>query len=326
MSRFGWLVACVVAIAAGCAKSPNQVDIKPTPYPSGASPVSGTGISQFFAKNLIYRFDADIITEMPTLDADIKMKQAGKPFCPDDPEDFVVVIHKCDLGLNKASLDAIFNKYVFNYDGSPLTDIDFTLLDNRLRLSGKLKQGFLSIPFEAEGNMTANGQGQVILTPDIIKANGIRVKSLMGLLGLDIAKFINAREGGGLRIDGNNIIIYPDQLLPPPAIQGFVQSVSVTSKKLVLHFNDRVVRQMPTLPDLNAKNWLLFWGGDVLFNSILMRDAKIQLIDSTPQDSMWYYMPLYKEQLAAGSLRITMKGETIGVIPDVRTTQFNPPN
>jgi hypothetical protein len=323
MSRFGWLIACVLAFACGCGKTPNQVDITPTPQPSGGVPNFGNGISQFYAKNLVYRFDADIVTEMPSLDADIQMKKQGKPFCPDDPEDFVVVIHKCDLGLNKASMEAIFNKYVFNYEGSPLSDIVFTFKTNRVSIQGKLKQGFLTIPFEAEGPLTANSSGQVILRPDVIKANGIRVKSIMSLFGLDIAKFLNAKEGGGVRIDGNDIVIYPDRLLPPPAIQGFVQSVSVDTKRVVLHFNDKVVRKMPALPDPTAKNWLLFWGGEVLFNSILMRDAKIQQIDDTPQDPMWYYMPLYKEQLSLGKLKITMKGETICVLPDVKGTQLN---
>ncbi|HBN07750.1 MAG TPA: hypothetical protein DD435_03555 [Cyanobacteria bacterium UBA8530] len=329
MPSSNWLfpgaIFLMIALICGCGKSPNLPD---TPASHSHNPdniVASGGVSQFFARNLVYRFDEDIVTEMPALDADIRMIKSGDPFVPGNADDFVVDIHRCDLGIDKASLEAIFNKYVFNFEGSPLSNLSFTFLDNRVKLAGKMKKGFLSIAFEAEGPILPNGSGQVVLRPDTIRANGVKVTSLMGLMGMDIATFINMRKESGVRIDGNDVVIYPNRLLPPPAIRGFVQTVTVNKRLMVLGFNDRVVRPVPTLPDPAARNWLLFYGGDVMLANTLMKDAKVQMVDMAPQDPMYYFMPLYKEQMVAGTMRYTMKGETISYVPDIKGTHFNPP-
>lgn len=329
MPRSNWLpsgaIALMIALVCGCGKSPNFPDSPADQSRHNYDQKPSGGISQFFAKNLVYRFDEDIVTEMPALDADIQMIRQGDPFVPGNANDFMVYIHRCDLGIDEKSLEAIFNKYVFNYDGSPLSELQFAFADGRIKMGGKLKKGFMTIPFECEGKIMPNGQGQVVLKPDTIRAAGIKVNSLMGLFGLDIANFINSREGTGVRIDGNDVVIYPDRLLPPPAIRGFVRTVAISKRVLTLGFDDRVSRQCPTLPDPRAKNWLLFYGGDVMLANTLMRNAKVQIVDAQPSDPMYYYMPLYKEQMVAGSLRYTMNGETVSYVPDIKGTHFNPP-
>ncbi len=315
--RIGGLAVAAMLLSA-CGQSPTATGgNKGLDVPDDDAPARG-GITQFYTKNVMYRVDDDVQVGMPDLNADIVVKRPNQAFVPANLNDFVVNIHTGNLVIDDASMTGIFNKYVFNYEGSPLSDLKVTNKEGRVALSGTLRKG-LPIPFSMEGTLQPDGEGHLVLKPENVKSAGIPVKGIMDVIGLEMASLINSKAAG-VKIDGNNIVIYPNKLLPPPAINCYAVGAKIEPGRVIMMLDDKVRRPNPELPEPNAKNFLLMWGGNILINNHLVMDAKIMQIDTTPSDPMYYYMPLYREQLAAGAT-IGDRGVTIAYVPDVRSTK-----
>ena len=316
------LLAGLAAIAlfsvSGCGK-PETAPEAPKPQRVYTEPQGG--MTQFFTKNVIYRVDEDIVCEMPNFVADIRVFEPNQPFIPANIDDFVVQVHTANLTIDEKSMAALFNKYVFNYPGSPLFDVQIKVLDGKLRQTAKLKKFGLTLTCELEGQIKANGKGQLVLHPTSIKSNGIPVKGLFDLIGLEVASLINANEDKGVKIEGNNVILFPDRMIPPPTLRGFCTGATLTPGKITMTFDDGVKRPEPDYPDKEAKNYILMWGGNVLINNNLVLNTKMQMIDDTPDDPMHYYMPVYREQLQAGTTVATTKGEMLAYLSDVHGTK-----
>jgi len=285
------------------------------------------GVSQFYTRNVIYRVDEDIVVEMPNMNADIHVFEPNQPFIPANVDDFMVQIHTGEETIDEKSMSALMNKYVFNYPDSPLTDIKIRAENGRIRHSCKMKKFGVTLSTELEGTLRPNGQGQLVLHPDVIKSNGIPVKGLLDVVGVELTKLINSNEDRGVKIEGNDIIMYPDRMLPPPSLRGFCSGATVTPGKIKMTFDDGVRRDPPTnLPEPTAKNYILMWGGNILINNNLALNAKFQMIDDTPETPMHYYMPVYREQLEAGFTVATTQGEMIAYLSDVMGTRVEGPS
>jgi len=306
-------MALLTLLASGCGFAPNSAP--PDKGDRITMKIPNGRVTGFYTKNVIYRVDEDIVIGMPNLNADIQVYEPNQPFIPANREDYLVRVHTGDFVIDQDAMAQIFNKYELTYPGCPLSDLKIEAKQGKLKMSGIMRKG-IPLPFEMEGSLRPNGKGQVVLTPDSVKSAGIPVKGLMNLIGLEVANLMNSRPNGGMKIDGNDIIIYADKLLPAPAVSGFVSGAKVEPGKVILTFDDQVRREVPPLPEPWAQNWILMHGGNVLINSHLILDASLHMIDLNPKDPMHYYMPLYREQLEAG-LTVGTKTSTIAYLPDV---------
>ncbi len=314
----------LVISAVGCGKTPGSAETpsgrKVFQEPKGA-------ISQFHTRNITYRIDEDIVTEMPNLNADVHVYTPNQPFIPANIDDFMVQIHTGEVIIDEKSMSALMNKYVFNYPEAPLSNIEIKAENGRIRHTAKMKKFGLTLTTELSGTLKPNGQGQLVLKPDVIKSNGIPVKGLFDLMGVELTKLINSNEDRGVKIEGNDIIMYPDRMMPPPSLRGFCSGAVVSPGKIKMIFDDGVKRDLPSpLPEPTAKNYILMWGGNILINNNLALNAKFQMIDDTPEDSMYYYMPVYREQLEAGLTVATTQGEMIAYLGDVHGTRVEGPS
>jgi len=314
----------MLATSLACGKPPASPDTTPSKKvmqePRG-------GVSQFHTRNVMYRVDQDIVVEMPNMNADIHVFEPNQPFIPANVDDFMVQIHTAELTIDEKSMANLMNKYVFNYPDSPLTNIEITAAGGKIRQSARIKKFGLTLKCDLEGSLRPNGKGQLVLQPDSIKSNGIPVKGLFDLLGVELTKLINSNEERGVKIDGNNIVLFPDRMMPPPSLRGFCTGAEITQGKIKMIFDDGVRREMAgPLPEPSAKNYILMWGGNILINNNLALNAKFQMLDDTPEDPMYYYMPVYREQLEAGLTVATTQGEMIAYLSDVHGTRVEGPS
>lgn len=310
--------------AVGCGKNPTNPD---TPQGRKVFQEPKGAVSQFHTRNVVYRVDEDIVTEMPNLNADVHVYEPNQPFIPANVDDFMVQIHTGDVIIDEKSMAALMNKYVFNYPDSPLSNIEIKAENGRIRQTAKMKKFGLTLTCEIFGTLKPNGQGQLVLKPDTIKSNGIPVKGLLDLLGVELTKLINSNEDRGVKIEGSDIILFPDRMMPPPTLRGFCSGAVITPGKIKMVFDDGVKRDLPgPLPETSAKNFILMWGGNILINNNLALNAKFQMLDDTPEDPMYYYMPVYREQLEAGLTVATTRGEMIAYLGDVHGTRVEGPS
>jgi len=315
-------VACVAL--AGCGGSPAGTEV-PAPTPTRAPFEEPKGApTRFYMQNVAYRIDEEVVVDMPAMDADLLPYDMGKPLVPGNINDFLVKVHVAEFTLTEQAMAAMMNRYVLNFPGSPISDIRISCSNGRLRQTAKLKKFGVTTTCEIEGELRPNGKGQLVLRPDRVKSNGLPVKGLLDAFGVDLAEMLKAREDKGVRPEGNDIILYPDRMIPPPAMKAFCIGATIQQGRVTMRFDDGVRRERPTPPE-PARNYILMWGGNVLINNNLVLDAKLQMIDDTPDSPMQYYMPMYREQLETGFVVSTPRGEMIAYLPDLNGTKVERP-
>ena len=124
--------------------------------------------------------------------------------------------------------------------------------------------------------------------------------------------------GSGMKADGDDLLIDPTALLPPPRTEGRLQSVSISGGHLTMHM---VGAGTPsgrpnTLPLPSAKNYIYFYGGAIRFGKLTMTNADMQLIDADPRDPFDFSPPHYEKQLVAGYSRNTPRKGLQVYMPD----------
>jgi hypothetical protein len=65
-----------------------------------------------------------------------------------------------------------------------------------------------------------------------IVAAHLPVKGLLHFFGEDLAKLITLKQDRGVTVEGDNILLHPDRMLPPPRIEGKVTAVRLEAIKL----------------------------------------------------------------------------------------------
>src|SRR5262249_38071351 len=117
-------------------------------------------------------------------------------------------------------------QHVFAAPDAPIKEITVTTEGNTIKMQGKLPaQG--GIRFETEGTAVATPDGLIRIHTHKIKAAHVSVKGLMDLLGLKIAQLINLQQVPGVRLEGDDLLLDPERLLPPPHITGRVTEVQI---------------------------------------------------------------------------------------------------
>lgn len=312
----GLLALAIAPGLAGCGKD----------GPTGA-PLAGSdgvelvrrgpgGTTRFMARNLLYRLDANIGMYLTDMNADVVLKDPTLPFVPANKTDYAIQIHHAIVEKAASDLEALMNTYVFSDRDTPIKDVKMSFKGDRLIMSGKMKKG-VWVGFEMEGVMDATQDGKIRMKPVVIKSMGLRVDGLMNLIGLEMAKLLKMKEEKGLIMQGNEIIMDPSKLYPPPALIGHVTSVAVRNNLLRIEMDDGKARPWPDVPVQNTRSMLLMWGGDVLINAVLNLNAKMQVLDASPSTPMVFALDRYREQLEAGVVTPTRAGHLIAYVPDV---------
>lgn len=281
------------------------------------------GPARVVMKNVRYRVGPTFTADVPALDGVKIPVTPGAPIVMDDPTSFSITIHNGAFALDGKNMSSLMNDYVFNYPDAPLKEQEITLSPGRLNLKGKLKMMGMEVPFEMEGPPKALANGKIELVPDKIKAVGLPQQGLMKLIGLEMDKLVKVRDGRGLYIDGNAIIMDPTKMLPPPAINGQVTRVSVGpdprdgQMKMHLIFGNgpQAVRD-ERLPAPQAPNYMHIWGGTVRFVNTTSTFTNLQIVDADPSDPFDFYLNEYGIQMVQGVIMLSPMGWTLSVQPD----------
>jgi hypothetical protein len=120
----------------------------------------------------------------------------------------------------------------------------------------------------------------------------------VALFGLEL-NLIKLREDRGARIDGDDFLLNPGALLPPPTIEGRLQSVNVEGDRVVQRYGPGRLSALKP-PDPSAANYMYYSGGVLKFGKLTMTNTDMQLIDENPRDPFDFFQERYNDQLVAG--------------------------
>lgn len=250
-------------------------------------------------RNIFYHFNPQITVRIFELQGTVEPTHKDTIVVFDDAKSFLIAIQNAKISISTQVLGTALNERLFAGSDSPLKNLQISSENQKLKVKGRLHSKG-DVPFEMIGTLSATPDGKVRIHAEHIKALHLPVKGLMDLLGLNISKMISSSQMEGVRAEGDDLILDPQQILPLPRIRGKVSSVQVMGDQVIQIFGrpGRLSREI-------AGNYMSYRGGELQFGKLKMENSDMDLIDLNPQDWFDFYLDHYREQLSAGYTKIT---------------------
>ena len=277
-------------------------------------------------RNVDLHIDKSNALGVRELRGEVVRTHADVPAALDDSKSFTVRVTSGTVTLSGDALAALLNEFVFAYRGSPLKHLHARIADSRVILRGVMHKG-VDLPFEITSTVALEADGRVRLHPTKTRILGINGAKLMHALGLHLDKLLDLRGAQGVVVDRDDLLLEPTRILPPPAINGRLATISVEGDRIVQTFvrlvDDSVFNGFAH-PDTAASNFIYFRGGELRFGKLLMSDTDLDILDGDSRDAFDLDLDEYARQLVAGTSR-TMANKGLRVVmPDYRLVRDSP--
>jgi hypothetical protein len=291
------------------------------PSTTAATAVAAVQPVQVQMRNVALHVEENTVLHVVRLRGALVSTRAGQPPTFDDKNSFIVRIDSAEVALTADGLTRLMNDYILKDESAPLRDVRINVEGNQLKIAGSLRKG-LKVPFTALATADVD-RGNLRLHPTSVKAFGIPVKKLMSVFKLELEKLIALKRAPGVRLDGDDFLIDPSGLLPPPRIEGPLQAVRLEQDRIVQIFGPG---HQPPLrpPDAKAPNYMYYRGGVLRFGKLTMTDADMQLIDRSPADPFDFFQDRYSAQLVAGYSKNTPQQGLKVYMPDYHSLAGQP--
>jgi hypothetical protein len=264
-------------------------------------------------RNVNLRLDRSIVLEIRSLRGQMVPTSGIEPVTLDDVNSFGMRIDTAEIALSTKNLADLLNKYVFAYSGAPLKEIVITAEGGRLKQRGMMHKG-IDVPFEVDGTLGVTDDGQIRFHAEKVSSAHIPFKGLLHLFGEDLSKVINLQRDRGVTFEGDDILLNPGRMLPPPRIEGRVTAVRIEGDRIVQTFRSRDTKVL--VPPYKAQNYIYYKGGVLRFGKLTMADADLEIVDQSPRTPFDFSLPDYSRQLVAGYSKNTPTHGLIVFMPD----------
>jgi len=246
--------------------------------------------------------DDDHVMYVRSLHGQVNAVNAGTVPLLDDPSSFRIRVTSGTVDLSGPALAALLNGYVFAYKGSPLRNIRARIEGNTVVLNGIMHKG-VDLPFEMTSELSLEPDGRIRAHPRKMKMLGINGAALLHALGMHLDKVLDVSGSRGATVQGDDLLLDPVRIIPPPAIEGRLASVRVEGDHISQTFirtPDDSIFDTRVVPDSAAHHYTYFRGGQLRFGKLLMTDTDLLIVDADQSDPFDLYMARYNVQLTAG--------------------------
>ena len=264
-------------------------------------------------RNVSFRLDSTVVLDIQHLRGQLRRRTDESPLL-DDKNSFELAIDSARIGITPAALSDLLNRYTFAYPGAPLRRLRVTIEKGQLKQEGRLH----GISFSVLAELSLTPEGDLRLHPTTVKAVGIKVGGLMKFFGLNLQKLVGTERARGVRIEKDDFLLSPTELLPPPKVEGKVGAVRITDREIVQDFVPKDGKAAPPLklPKPEPRNYMFFREGTLRFGKLTMRDTDLLIQDAEPADAFDFFLDHYNQQLVGGWSRNTLDHGLIVTMPD----------
>ena len=281
-------------------------------------PAGDEQTTHFEFKHVNFHIDETVILQIENLRGELLPAKAGVPPDFDDRSTLLLQIDGGEAAMSTVAFATLMNRYVFNYGGTPLTNVRVTPEGNELHLTATLNK---TVPVEMTGTLSATADGRIHYHPTTIKTAGIPAKGVMDAVGLNVNKLVKGTDPRGVDVVKDDLIMDLDRLLPPPRVHTHVAGVKMEGSRVAMTFGP--TREGGTLPALtppvaDASNYMYYHGGTVRFGKLTMAPTEMEFIDAHPEDAFDFSLTHYYDQLIAGYTKTNATGALISYVPDYR--------
>lgn len=209
--RISLFIALLCALCASAAaanqRCPSPVT-KMTMEKGQYSPVEGATFNlQDFAANMVARGKTSPLCFQRTTDV-----QHGQAF------------------ISSESLTKLFAQKVQQSDAS-VSDLKVEIKGDSAHISGKVHKG-IDIPFEIEGPISTDGTVLILHTKKI-KAEGIPVKGLLGMVGVHLGSLLGSESVDGVVAKDDTLMFQPAKIA---YLRGRITSARISTDGLTITF------------------------------------------------------------------------------------------
>jgi hypothetical protein len=149
-----------------------------------------------------------------------------------------------------------------------------------------------------------------------MKAAGFLSKRVLDFFGLELERLVKVNPATGVTIDGDDLLLDPERLLPPPRIKGRLTRTWIENGLVVQQFGAPVKRPL-TPPNGRFSNYMYYRGGTLRFGKLTMVDTDMVLVDADQKDPFDFSPEEYNDQLVAGYSKNTRSHGLIVYLPDL---------
>jgi hypothetical protein len=287
ISLSGMLLTLLILLSNGAAAQSSE---KPDTHPVETA-----------MKNVTYHYSEPVAVHIVQLQGELVPTSATSGVVFDDKNSFNLHLIYAEISISCRALAQVLNENVFSSPDAPIRNLSIEVKNSQLVIKGKLPQK-AGVAFETTGTLSADADGRIRVHADHVKAAHLPVKGLMDLLGIDFARVIDVHKIHGITLEKDDLILDPEQILPPPHIQGRVTAVRIQGNDIVQVFGK------PQASNFAAKlpgNYMAFRHSDMRFGKLTMHDVDLIMIDMDPRDPFDFFLDHYQEQLVAGYTKST---------------------
>jgi len=302
---------CGPSEGGGAAASPEGAGLSAAraepPDPDTASAV------QAEMRNILFEIAPGVVLNIARLRGALLPAGPDRPPTLDDKHSFTLAISSAEISIDTASLGNLLSDHVFAYPGSPLKSLRIETDGEELVQRGVL-HGFL--PFSMHATVTLTPEGLIRLHPRTVKVLGIGVRRMMRFFGLELEELAKVEPGRGVRIEGDDFLLDPTAILPPPRTRGRVTRLVVGNGRVAQTFGGAEPERPLAQPGSDSANYMYFQGGTLRFGKLTMVKTDLLILDDDPIDPFDFFLDRYNDQLVAGYNRNTPDHGLIVHMPD----------
>jgi hypothetical protein len=230
----------------------------------------------------------------------------------DDPRSYSVTIDSGEVALDLASLNAMMTRALVGH--SNVRKIQVSIDDEgQLRQKGTVAKG-VPIPFDVKATIGPTPDGRVRIHSESVKGFGIPVNPLLKAFGVKMDGLFKVDADRGITVDGNDVLLDPSTLLPPPAMRGKITAVRVEKNAVVQIFGNGEPQHLS--PAASSKNYIYWRGGQLSFGKLTMTETDLELVDDDPGDPFDFSIDRWNDQLVAGYSKMTPQSGLKQHMPD----------
>jgi hypothetical protein len=230
----------------------------------------------------------------------------------DETSSYRINVAGGDVAIDLPSLNTTVGR-ALGAGRSNVRNVRLSIEDGVLRERGTIDKA-IDIPFKAKGGLSVTPDGRIRIHTESVKGYGIPVKPLMKIFGVEMDNLLRVQSGNGVTVDGNDLLLDPSRLLPPPAINGRITSVRLEGQSLVQELGAGPAR--PLDPPAIGSNHILWRGGQITFGKLTMAETDLEVLDDDPADPLDFSVSGWNQQLVAGYSKITARRGLQAHVPD----------
>lgn len=145
----------------------------------------------------------------------------------------LTVVDHADIFVSSESLTNVFTEKL-GASNSKIKNLKIENAADSATLTGTLKK-LIPINFTIQGPVTTDGQS-LLLTATTIKADGIPIKELLGIVGQHLSSVLTMNGVKGVAVNENVISFAPEQVAN---LKGNIESVQTSPQGLTLHYRHK---------------------------------------------------------------------------------------